>query len=53
MAPNGKGEGTLKLFRMTTDELPEAIKNGHPSVPNVDMVAEGWIFKPARATVAR
>lgn len=38
---------------MTTDELPEAIKNGHPSVPNVDMVAEGWIFKPARATVAR
>ena len=53
MAPNGKGEGTLKLFRLTTDELPDAIKNGHPSVPNVDMVAEGWIFKAVRATVAR
>jgi hypothetical protein len=53
MAPNGKGEGNLKLFRMTSDELPDAIKNGHPSVPNVDMVAEGWIFKAVRATVAR
>ena len=53
MAPNGKGEGNLKLFRLTSDELPDAIKNGHPSVPNVDMVAEGWIFKAVRATVAR
>ena len=53
MAPNGKAEGSLKLFRLTTDELPEAIKAGHPSVPNVDMVAEGWIFKPTKATVAR
>ena len=53
MAPNGKGEGNLKLFRMTSDELPDAIKNGHPSVPNVDMVAEGWIFKTVRSTVAR
>ena len=53
MAPNGKGEGNLKLFRMTSDELPDAIKNGHPSVPNVDMVAEGWIFKAVRSTVAR
>ena len=53
MAPNGKGEGNLKLFRLTSDELPDAIKNGHPSIPNVDMVAEGWIFKAVRATVAR
>jgi len=53
MAPTGKGEGNLKLFRLTSDELPDAIKNGHPSVPNVDMVAEGWIFKAVKSTVAR
>jgi hypothetical protein len=53
MAADGKGEGTLKLFRLTSDELPEAIKNGHPSVPNVDMVAEGWIFKAGRSIVIR
>jgi hypothetical protein len=53
MAPNGKAEGSLKLFRLTTDELPDSIKNGHPSIPNVDMVAEGWIFKPTKVTIAR
>jgi len=53
MAPSGKGDGRLRLFRMSTDELPKSIKHGHPSIPNVDMVAEGWIFKPAKASVAR
>ena len=53
MTTSGKGAGNLKLFRLTNDELPDAIKNGHPSVPNVDMVAEGWIFKAIKPTGPR
>jgi len=50
---NGKGDGKLRLFRLTTDELPESIKNGHPSIPNVDMASEDWVFKPVKASVSR
>jgi hypothetical protein len=50
---SGKPDGHLRLFRMTTDELPDAIKNGHPSVPGVDMTGGDWIFKPVKASVSR
>ncbi len=51
-ALNGKGEG-LKLLRFADGPLPEQIAKGHPSVPNVDMEAKGWIFTPVRAAIAR
>ena len=50
---SGKPDGQLRLFRMTTDELPEVIKNGHPSIPGVDMTGGDWIFKPVKSTVSR
>jgi hypothetical protein len=50
---SGKPDGHLRLFRMTTDELPDAIKNGHPSVPGVDMTGGDWIFKPVKTSVTR
>ena len=50
--PDGKGTG-LKLLRFSNTELPQEIANGHPSVPNVDMQAEGWIFEATRGGVAR
>ena len=50
---SGKADGKLRLFRMTTDDLPEAIKNGSPRVPGVDMTGGDWIFKPIKGTVAR
>jgi len=50
---SGKPDGQLRLFRMTTDDLPDAIKNGHPSIPGVDMTGGDWIFKPSKSTVSR
>ena len=50
---SGKPDGHLRLFRMTTDELPDAIKNGHPSVPGVDMTGGDWIFKPVKSAISR
>ena len=44
---NGKGEG-LKLLRFAEGALPPQIANGHPRIPNVDMEAKGWVFKPIR-----
>jgi hypothetical protein len=51
-ALNGNGEG-LKLLRFADGPLPEQIAKGHPSVPDVDMEAKGWIFTPVRAAIAR
>jgi hypothetical protein len=50
---NGKPDGHLRLFRLTADELPDAIKNGHPSIPNVDMSGGDWMFKPVKSGVSR
>jgi hypothetical protein len=39
-----EGEGTLKLFRTNTEPLPDEIKKPGRGL-NIDMEAEGWIFK--------
>jgi len=52
------GEGTLKLFRVTNDPIPEELTNppqGQPRnrIPNFDWQAEGWIFEAVRAGASR
>lgn len=39
-----EGEGTLKLFRCSADPLPAEITKDKRGL-NIDMQAEGWIFK--------
>lgn len=51
--PDGKADGQLRLFRMNNDPLPDAIKNGCPQVPNVDMANESWTFKSVKTSAAR
>ncbi|MEI7651974.1 MAG: hypothetical protein WCJ96_08200 [Verrucomicrobiota bacterium] len=48
----GKGTG-LKLVRFADSPLPAEIAKGHPDVPNVDMLAKGWLFKPVKQADAR
>lgn len=51
---DGAGKGTgLKLVRFADTPLPPDIAKGHPDVPNVDMEAKGWLFKPVKLTDVR
>jgi hypothetical protein len=49
------GEGTLKLFRVTNDPLPEELRKAPEGnrIPNFDWEAEGWIFEAVRSGTAR
>jgi hypothetical protein len=47
-----QGEGSLKLFRVNAEPLPDEIKNPGRGL-NIDMQAEGWIFKTVNSTVSR
>ena len=47
-----EGEGTLKLFRTNTEQLPDEIKKPGRGL-NIDMEAEGWIFKTVPSGVTR
>jgi len=49
------GEGTLKLFRVTNDPIPdELLKDPRGNrIPNFDWQAEGWIFEAVRAGAGR
>lgn len=42
------GEGKLKLFRCNSDPLPKEVLQGKRGL-NIDMTANGWIFKASRA----
>ena len=45
------GEGKLKLFRCNTDPLPDELTKPEAKHGlNIDMQAEGWIFKAKRQT---
>lgn len=48
----GKGTG-LKLVRFADTPLPAEIANGNAEVPNIDMEAKGWLFKPVKLTDVR
>ena len=48
----GKGTG-LKLVRFADTPLPAEIANGNAEVPNIDMAAKGWLFKPVKLTDLR
>jgi hypothetical protein len=48
----GKGTG-LKLVRFSDAPLPAEIAQGSPLVPNVDLAAKGWLFKPVKVTEVR
>lgn len=47
-----EGEGTLKLFRTNAEQLPEEIQKPGRGL-NIDMEAEGWIFKTVPTGVTR
>ena len=47
-----EGEGTLKLFRVNSEPLPDEIKKPGRGL-NIDMEAEGWIFKTVPNSVSR
>jgi hypothetical protein len=49
---NFEGEGTLKLFRTNAEQLPEEIQKPGRGL-NIDMEAEGWIFKTVPTGVTR
>ncbi len=48
----GKGTG-LKLVRFADLPLPAEIAQGYSVIPNVDMVAKGWLFKTVKLTEVR
>jgi len=47
-----EGEGTLKLFRVNNEPLPDEIKNPGRGL-TIDMEADGWIFRTVRDSASR